>query len=629
MRSILFKLAELLSKLGHDHLEIYLRTRTSLDYYELSRILEKSIGVKDVVLVFDDFHKANNQIRTFFVNIVRMLSLSTKTKMLILSREIVSFDDWWDLHAREIVAELELEGLDFESSKKLLKGKNIDKRTFKEMYRLTAGIPLFLEIFQSKGRFERYMHDELLSKLDEDERKILEIISIFRYPVPEDFLALYDELDFEKLYILRQKSIVKKDARERYFVHDIVKQFFYKRLSPSRRKKHHLIAASGYEIKDEPLDIIEAIYHYQEAGEYKKASQLAIDRSAYIFDGGSAAEFLVILERFDEKVVDTKLWASLLMVKAKACNMIGEWKRSLLYLTLCEDIASFIGDNELEVNVICESGRILEELNELEKAMDRFKKGLKLSKKSDFLLGMGESYKGIGRVHWRKSKHKEAINHLKKSVEIFEGTGTRELIAATYIDLGNVFDESYKIEKAIECYNKSLDILKEVKDSQETARAYGNLGIAYKRQGEFEKAIEFITKEMTLAKASRDVKLLGYSTAGLSYCFAKIGEIEKAREYVEKAGEIASKIDNENIMFDVYKTRSLICKHEKNWDRAVKYFKKSIEIVEKLDALYYLSDSYFEFGLLYEGMGNTKTAKKYFDKASKLYDKLGIRKTHS
>jgi tetratricopeptide (TPR) repeat protein/DNA-binding MarR family transcriptional regulator/GTPase SAR1 family protein len=626
---VLLKLSNFLCNMGSDHLQIYLKTRTSYDYYEISKILGETIGNIDAVLIFDDFHKSNGNIRDFFVYFLRMLSSSSKTKMLILSREMVPFYDRRDVVTKKIVSELELEGLDFQSSKKLLKEKGIKNKMFKEVYKLTAGNPLFLEFFESKDDFDKYMHDELFLKLKGNEREILEIFSIYRFPIQKDSLSVYDDFDFKQLYALRQKSIVKKDARDRYFVHDIIKQFFYSRLSPSKRRKYHLIAARCYEKRDDPNALIEAIYHYQEAGKYKKASQFAINSSESILNGGYASDFLVILERFDEKNVEDRIWAEILNVKGKVCNMCGKWKKSLLYYTQSADIAAIIVDKKLEVKSIYESGHILEEQNRFDEAMDCFKKCLGISKNAGYSLGIGMSYRGIGRVYWRRSEHEKAIFTFRKSLKISEKLDDSELITSTYIDLGNVYDDRYEPEKAVECYNKSLEILKKVKNTFETARAYGNLAVTYEHLEEFEKAIEYNAKQLTLARNLNDIKLIGYGHANISYCFAKIEEFKKARKHAKKAEEIALKIDSENIMFMVYKTQGLLNKHEERWSESVAYFKKSIEIVEKLNALYYLSDSHFQLGLIYEEMGDVENAKKHLDIAEQLYNKLGLEKVET
>lgn len=626
LRGTLLKLAEFLSKLGDDHLEIYLRARSSPDYYEVSRILGKSIGVIDAVLVFDDFHKSCDKIRMFFVYILRMLDSSSKTKVLILSREIVPFYDERDTIEGKIIAELEVEGLDFESSKTLLSEKGINKKRFKEIYDFTGGNPLFLEIVESKDRLERYMHHEIFSRISKDDRKILGIISIYRYPVLEDALAVNDDINFEKLYILTEKSLVKKDVNNRYFVHDVIRQFFYSRLLSSQRKKYHLLAAQWFENREESIDLIEAIYHYLQGGEYKKASEVAIDRSLSILEGGYCSEFLAILERLNEREIGTNIWVEILIIKSSACNMCGEWKKALLYFTQSADIASMIGDKKLQIKSIYESGLILEEQNRFDEAMDCFMKCLDISRRADYPLGIGIGFRGIGRIYWRKSEHKKAILNFKKCLEIAEKHGNQDLIASANIDMGNVYDDMYETKKAIKCYNKSLDILKKNKNTYEIARTYLNLAITYKHIDEFEKAIEYITKELALAKNLYDVTLIGYGYAEISYCYAKIAEFDKARKYAEKAEEIALKIDSENLMFELYKTYGLISKDEKRWDDAINYFKKSIEIASKLKALYILPDSHFELGILYKEIGDDKNAKKHVNIAIQHYRKLDLEK---
>jgi len=348
LRGVLLKLNGFLSKLGYDQLEMHLRMRKNLDYYKVSKILEKSIGTIDAILIFDNFQKSNDKIRAFFIYIYRMLLSSSKTKMLILSREIVTFFDGSDVILGKAITELELKGLDFENSKKILKEKGFDRKKFEDIYKQTDGNPLLLEILGgSKNLLDKFIHDELFSKLNDDEKKILSVISVYRIPVPEDCLAMNDDVDFETLFMLIQKSLVKQVAKKRYFLHDLVKKFFYKWLSSSERKKHHLFAARWYENRDEYIDIIEAIYHYQEAGEYKKASQIAIDISPDIFDGGYIAEFQVILERFDEENLETNDWADILILKGKTYYICGEWKKALLYLTQSADVAYIIGDKKL------------------------------------------------------------------------------------------------------------------------------------------------------------------------------------------------------------------------------------------------------------------------------------------
>jgi len=626
LRGILLKLADFLAELDNDHLELFMRTRTALDFYEITRILGKSIGKLDAIIIFDDFQKSNDQIRKFFVYFLGMLSPYSQTKMLVLSREIVPFYDSRDVLDKKTVAELRLEGLDFESTKKLLSEKGIDRQDFEEIYMFTAGNPLFLEFFQSKGHLERFVHDELFSKLDENERKILGCLSIYRYPVLEEVLAVHDVIDLEILYTLTQKSLVKLDAKNRHFLHDIIKRFFYTRMSRSKRKNFHRLAAKWYENENEASHLIEAIYHYQEAGDLNSASTLAIESSSLIMDCGYATDLLVILERFEESDLEPKVWAEILFIMGKNSYMVGEWKKALRYLTECSDLVTVIHNDELKVRAVCQSGHILEEHNELEKALGTFKNGLLISKKINFLYGIAESYRGVGRTYWRMSNHEKAIDNYKKSLKISIKEGYNGLSGSTYIDLGNAYDERCELKKAVECYDKSITLLAKDNNVNETARAYGNLGVTYRHYNKYDEAIKYHKKQLDLLKNSDHMIQIGYGHSWVGFCYAKINDFENAKRNAEKAEEIALKIENQNIMFDVQLTRALIYANQNKWDEAINYFQMSIKDAEKVNAFFPLAETYFEVGQIYQKMDDEKNAKKNFKLAARLYRKLALDK---
>ncbi|UCE36013.1 MAG: hypothetical protein JSW00_10665 [Thermoplasmata archaeon] len=299
-RGMLSKLARFLSKLGHDNLEKYLRTRIHLDYSEISTILKTDLSEINAILFFDNFHKSSNEIKGFLFYILRILAFSSETKIVILSRENVQIQEKKDEIIKKLMANLELEGLDFESSKKLLKDMNYDNKNFNDIYKLTGGNPQFLRIIALNENIEDYIYGELCLDLDDDEKKILQIISIYRLPISWDCINMHDNIDFEKLYTLTEKLLLKKDTHNRYFEHNIVKRFFYDRLCSSKQREYHLIAAKWYENRNEAIDFIESIYHYLKAGDHEMSSKLVIKHSDSILNCRYTNEYLDILEKINE-----------------------------------------------------------------------------------------------------------------------------------------------------------------------------------------------------------------------------------------------------------------------------------------------------------------------------------------
>jgi tetratricopeptide (TPR) repeat protein len=619
LRGMLFKLAGFLTELGNDHFELFLRTRTSYDFNEITKILGDNIKKMNSILVFDDFQKSNDEIRRFFIYFLAMVSPSSQTKMMILSREIVPFYDSRDVISKKTVAELGLEGLDFESSKKLLGDQGIKKQNFKQIYGFTAGNPLFLEVFQSGGHMERFVHDELFAKLGDAEKKVLSYLSIYRYPISEDFLRYHDDFDFETMYNLTRKSLVKKDAKDSYYIHDILKRFFYLQLNTSTRREYHFFTAKSYQNNNEAINLLEAIYHYQEANQKNKASKLAIEYANKILDCGFSLEYIALLERFDERDLKAYTYGETLILKGKAYTVLGEWKKALKFFNDSIDFANINNIEKLKIRAYYESGHILEEQNEFKKAREFFQKGLDRSRSIDYSMGLSEGYRGLGRIYWRNSKFKMAIKNYNKCVELCKKSGENQILASAYIDLGNAYDEMYEIPKAIEYYKKSIDILSKLNNAPELGRAYMNLAVTQKHNQEYVKAIDNYKKHVELVKPIKAVRMLGYGYSGISFCYAKMNEIKKAKKFLKRAENIAIKIENENIMFEVNNTYAQISRINNDLKEAANYLKKSLAIVEKLGAKYYIALTNFEFGLLYEEMGDIKSAKKHFIAAKNLY----------
>jgi tetratricopeptide (TPR) repeat protein len=628
LRGMLFKLAGFLTELGNDHLELFLRTRTSYGYNEITQILERSMAKMNSILVFDDFQKSEDEIRKFFTYFLTMFSPSSQTKIMILSREIVPFYDSRDVISKEIVAELPLEGLDYESSKKLLGKKGKYKQKYKEIYGFTAGNPLFLEVFLSGGHVDRFVHDELFAKLKSAEKNVISQLSIYRYPVSEDFLRTFDDFDFESLYNLTRKSLVKRDAQDRYFIHDILKTFFYSQLNRSTRNKYHLLAANSYKKNKEATSILESIYHFQEANQHDIASNIAIDYGNKILDSGFSLEYIALLDRLDKGELRADAYGEILILMGNAHTVLGEWKKALKFFNEGIDFAKINNIEKVRIRALCESGHILEEQNELKKAKEFFQMGLNLSLGIEYTQGLSESYRGIGRIFWRNSKFKMAIDNYNKCVELCNKSGDLQILASAYIDLGNSFDEMYDIKKAVEYYKKSINILTKQDNPHELGRAYMNLAATQKHNKEFEKAIKNYKKHDELVKPIKAIKDLGYNYSGISFCYAKINDINMAKRFLKKAENIALKIENENIMYEVYHTYAQISRINNEHKEAVNYLNKSLAIVKKLDAQYYMAYTYFEIGLIFEEMGDKDSAKKHFNNATRLYRKLGLDKTN-
>jgi DNA-binding MarR family transcriptional regulator len=188
LRNLADDLSKFLSQSGRKHLAIRIRGNKSIDITDLGNLFIDEIQGLNALLFFDDTQKANSQMLSFLNFVVERWSNPADVGLVIMSRELGKFYDSRDVVVRKAIKEITLIGLHEDEIKSLL-GQELAPRS-EEIYSLTKGHPLFLELLISSGKME-FTHDinaflehEILSRLDTNEKQVLEKLSVFRYPVP-------------------------------------------------------------------------------------------------------------------------------------------------------------------------------------------------------------------------------------------------------------------------------------------------------------------------------------------------------------------------------------------------------------------------------------------------------------
>ncbi|MBM4237587.1 MAG: hypothetical protein FJ151_03790 [Euryarchaeota archaeon] len=123
-----------------------------------------------------------------------------------------------------------------------------------------------------------FIEQEVHSKLDMAECRILEIASVFRYPVTVDTFFIMEEsiskeigtgpremryedylVDYDTLDELLAKSLLQESAGRMIGMHDLVRDFFYSRLTPKQRAIYHGAASKYYRGDTSPPSFVEAM----------------------------------------------------------------------------------------------------------------------------------------------------------------------------------------------------------------------------------------------------------------------------------------------------------------------------------------------------------------------------------
>ncbi|MEE9150977.1 MAG: tetratricopeptide repeat protein [Thermoplasmata archaeon] len=542
LRNLLTHLSEFLIQEGKDALKFHLEENRVLDIGDVQALLKTQLGDMQALLVFDDFHRANQQILDLFEALIEVLDGLKGIKLVLLGREIPKFYDRREVIVSKLVMELQLHGLDKPSSLELLKLRKIDAEHLDAIYESTKGHPLSLELVEltkgeiGKRNIEQFLSEEVLKRLGDKEKRLLRFASVFRYPVhSEAYLSIpkdetKEEITHETIDDLVEMSLLTAPD-SLYDVHDVIREFFYRRLSPELKMAYHLKVAEYFEDEADDLALIEAQYHHIKAQNQAKAVELAVQYGEHLINRGYLEEFLEILAPISWENIAPNDLMTLLTMEGDVLTTFGEWDKAM---TLHE--RSLKAANELEdargiAQAYYKIAAIHYRKGALDEALYLNNKSLDILKEGKEPLELAKLYNNIGVIHWKKGAFEKAKENYNRSLEIAQGLGDRRGVARAFNNLGIIHWEKGKLDDAICYYKRSLEIADQLGDRQTVAILYDNLGEAYRMKEDVNLALLYYQKSLKLSEK------LGFRWQ-IAEVFRNMGRLyggEQGKKYLERA----------------------------------------------------------------------------------------------
>ncbi|MDI6707791.1 MAG: tetratricopeptide repeat protein [Candidatus Thermoplasmatota archaeon] len=618
LRTMLAKLSEFLAKAGVERLKNYI-AGGKIDIEEIMMILEEELNNVRALLIFDNFERANNEIVDFFSS---LKELRTKSKIVVIGRSIAPFYDRRDVVIRKTVVELKLEGLDKESSEKLLNARGIEK-DIDRFYNLTKGHPLMLELIlpETTAEAEEFLKEEIVRALNNREKKALEIASVLRVPFYARAL-LVEDIEYDVIDALVEKSLLQRSYNI-YNLHEMLREFFYTRLTSKQKSYYHILAAQYYEKEIGDSALIETMYHYLSANEQERAIELAVENSSTIIKGGLLEEFRTILTEFKTEKIQKQQYAKILLSKGDISNLLGKWDEALNYYHSALELSTEIKEDAYSAESYRGIAKIYFRRGEYDKTLRNLQNALEISERINDVHGIADVHYNIGSVYLRKGEVGEAMKELELCLRFCERISDLALTAKTYGAIGIAYWSVGEYNRSIELMEKALGEVEKLGDKHELVKIYNNLGTAYDGKGDIDRAIEWYEKCVKLSNEIGDARTLGYGLSNAAQGYIEKSELARAGEYTANALKIFERLGEKRAIAQCELNYGIIHKVEKEWSKAVESFEKAIKLAKEIQDSEFPSQIYFEYGKMYKEKGEKEKARELFRNAITAYEKLG------
>jgi hypothetical protein len=196
------------------------------------------------LLVLDDVHHISEDAADLLGALLQVAD-SSPLKLLLISRTTLTFYDRRDVHTRDRVSELALSGLSVEDLDAWISDiESGDFPSAPEIHEVTGGHPLAIELMEmygevTHGDWLRFLDEEILDVLPEDERELLATLAVSERPVPWDVLASACNHDGAPPSVLLERGLL-LELNEGMWLHEALRERLLREVGgpqDERRKK--------------------------------------------------------------------------------------------------------------------------------------------------------------------------------------------------------------------------------------------------------------------------------------------------------------------------------------------------------------------------------------------------------
>ncbi len=597
---LLCSFADFLARQGRRRLRTLL-ARPAYDPVESIAVLREDLA--GCVLVLDDLHACLPAEGL----VASLVEKPLPFKLLLATRSVPAFYDRGMAEAG-CVRELTLGGLDAAAARELLSSRRHDltPEAIAEVLASTRGHPLALELFAGSGleaggvATDRFILETVLEGLDDVSEEVLKAFAILRRPAksPETLGATVAQLR----RLLKRAVLQHRD--EGYLLHDLVREFYLRRMPEADRRRAHGRAAAYWEERGDPL---EAAHHLLEARELLAASELLVDHGEAYAEGARAGELESCLLRLPPDRRPLRLLAETQMFLGKSDDA------RVALETLVRR-----GSPEERLQARIHLGRIETRRGEYAAAQETLAGAVREAALMGVPTLEGEALRALGGVERRLGNLGVAVDYLSRATFLLE-ENTREH-ARALTDLGAALIARGDLAGAKRHLEEALRRVR--KDSREAAAIENNLAIVLSKEGRPQDAARAFERSAQLALGTGEMRFASYAFANAADNFLRLDATDAAAACAERALGLASSLGDPIALSTARANLGLVAARRGDWPRAEQELLASVDLVARLNNPYSLASRCEEVAGLYEAQGRGDDAAHWHARARDLYARL-------
>ncbi|MFQ6128890.1 MAG: tetratricopeptide repeat protein, partial [Thermoplasmata archaeon] len=397
-----------------------------------------------------------------------------------------------------------------------------------------------------------FIEEEIYSKLGDREKRMMKVASLFDRPFDADAIFVEEGLDFDTLFELRKKALVRMVADGRYEAHEVIRSYF------------------------------------KDITTHTENERFASKIIPYLLSQGSKAKLgyrnddaIGLFSNALDLEIDDESRSEALEGLGDVHGVIGQYEKALESYHSALELAS---KEEVSARIERKIGRIHQMSGDSNAALQRYEKALDLlpDRKS---LEAGKLHLAFSQVSYGMHRFEKSIKMANEALDILEKFPGQENDMGkvhSILGLNYIYGDRQDLQRAEKHLLLSLDLRRKANNLDGEAATQNNLGILYVYLGNGEKALQHLNEGLKLAEEIRSfydmIKLI--FTTGCTY-YELLGEFDKGESQFNRALEIARETGDEYAEYICYEHLSRIYRFKGELEKALEHSLKFLKLAEK------------------------------------------------
>ena len=596
--SIFSNLAYFLEGYNRPQLRSYMENRGEIKNDELSMVLERVLEGIGIIIIFDDFQKADRRITELFSYLSRKKNLGD-VKIVLSGRRGENFDPFSSTSCI-----MEMGGLDSGSCSRLMK----------EVFNSTQGNPLAVELIGASRRLNPVdlhglIKNDILPGIPTLEKRLLDYMSVYRYPVRldtmTDFIRRIPEYRSMTEDILNQKARqIVDDLMDRsiltysgkaYRIHDMIKEILSGRISEEERKRYNSIAADHYlEMQNDPARI-EALHHLSLGGDPERAMEILKRFGSSLTKRGYCEDLREIMSRIKEGELENVMGITYHHILGEVHFVLGNWKESQIHHSRSIDLCLETGKKRLVTRSKLKLAMLDDLQGKQKKAIETYEEVLDLSSKYDQFILRSYALRHLGTIMYIRGDVDRAEDYYSSAMELARETRSRECLANAYF-IGSFLCQLKKDLGKCETQMKAgLRIYSEMGNNSQKLKLMNNLAWLYSLKEDWDRALGLLEEMIALSRSIGDFLNKGFGLLNSADIMIRKGRYDEAESRLNKAYHHFTVLDEHRMIHSTEHTFAMLYKKKGDVQKARDYFEKALSGYEKGEIINQLPELLFEY----------------------------------